>query len=88
MRLREYVEEGLVALDALDAVLVVVIVVVLRHPGDGGGLPLGQVVHAACLGGTVALEGAVTLGQRGVGRHQVAVLSLAGAVQLDRLLRK
>ena len=88
MHLREYVEEGLVALDALDAVLVVVLVVVLRHPGDGGGLPLGQVVNAARLGGAVALEGALALGQRGVGRHQVAVLSLAGAVQLDRLLRK
>ena len=81
MRLREYVEEGLVALDALDAVLVVVLVVVVRHPGDGnGGLPLGQVVHAARLGGAVALQGALALGQRGVGRNQVAVLSLAGAL--------
>lgn len=86
MDLREYVEERLVAFYAFDAVLVVVLVVVhLSHAAD---LPLDQVVHAARLRRAVSLERAVPFGQRGVGGHEIAVLALAGTVELNGLLQR
>ena len=80
---REYVEERLFAFDASDAVLIVVLIVVLS-PGD---FPLGQVVNAARLRRAVALERAVTFGQRGVSGHEVAILPLSGTVELNGLLQ-